>query len=184
MKILKRFMIVAAISGALITIGVAGTVSAQQATLTSEQATKVRENCGTIKNTLNQLHVSDAYLRVNRGQLYESIATKLMERFNARLQSNDFDPAEFTTITKSYRTTLDSFRTHYRDYERQLSAALDIDCTKKPSEFHAAVDSARTKRTQVHSDIGVLNGYITSYQTSLEAFYQRYQQITSGVIPQ
>lgn len=164
--------------------GIVGAVSAQQTTLTSEQATKIRENCTTIKNRLDQLHVSDAYLRVNRGQLYESIATKLMDRFNSRLQSNDFDIAEFTDITVSYRTALDSFRAHYREYERQLSAALDIDCSQRPSEFFSAVESARSKRKQVHQDVKTLNGYVTEYKESVDRFYTRYEQVTTGVTPE
>lgn len=184
MKIAKRILVVAAFVGFLVSVGFVSSVSAQQPTITSEQATSIRENCSDIKNTLNQLHVSDAYLRVNRGQLYESVATKLMDRFNSRLESNDFDPTEFTTVTKDYRTTLNNFRTHYQEYERQLSVAIDIDCTKKPSELFTAIESARTKRIQVHADVTVLNGYITSYQTSVESFHQRYQQITTGGVTQ
>lgn len=179
MKLLKRIFAIALIAGAVLSTAVVGVVSAQS-TITSEQATSIRENCSDIKNTLNQLHVSDAYLRVNRGQLYESIATKLMDRFNTRLQSNDFDPTEFTTLTKDYRTSLNSFRTHYQSYEQQLSAALDTDCTKKPTEFYTAVESARSKRAQVNKYIGELNGHITTYRDSLDDFYDRYKQVTSG----
>jgi len=179
MKLLKRTFAFALIGGALASTAVVGVVSAQS-TITSEQAASIRENCSAIKNTLNQLHVSDAYLRVNRGQLYESIATKLMDRFNSRLQSNDFDPAEFTTLTKDYRTTLNDFRAHYQTYEQQLSVALDTDCTKKPTEFYVAVESARSKRVQVNKDVTELNSYIIKYQDSLSAFYDRYKQVTTG----
>ena len=86
--------------------------------LTPEQADRVRTNCVSIKNSLNQLHASDALLRVNRGQVYESMATKLMDTFNARLSNNRLDNKAMTAATTSYRAALATFRSDYIAYEQ------------------------------------------------------------------
>jgi hypothetical protein len=146
------------------------TVSADNATTTDAQIARIRANCSTVKNTLNQLHANDALLRVNRGQLYESMATKLMSRFNSRATSNNLDVSGLVTITNNYSTALDTFRADYQTYEEQLSSALGIDCNKEPIAFYDAVASARTKRTQVHSDVTTLNQYIDDYSAAFDSF--------------
>lgn len=180
MKSLTR-IISLAIVGLFVAAVVTSPYAQAQAVLTDEQKEQIVTNCQSIKTIMNQLHISDALLRVNRGQLYESIATKLMDRFNGRLSSNNINTDAFSTITSSYRQVLTKFRSDYVLYEKQLSKALSIDCQKQPSEFNTAVESARTLRKTVHSDVTALNGSITSYQSTIDNFLESYQQATSGV---
>lgn len=162
------------IFGLLVTALMSGvylsTVSADSSTTTDAQIARIRANCVTVKTSLNQLHANDALLRVNRGQLYESMATKLMSRFNSRVSSNNLDSSSLTTITDNYTTALDTFRTDYQAYEEQLSSTLGVDCIKEPISFYDSVASARTKRTQVHTDIVILNQYIDSYSAAFDTF--------------
>jgi hypothetical protein len=145
-------------------------VYAQDDTLTDEQIGSIRNNCVSIKNTLNQLHASDALLRVNRGQLYESISTKLMDQFNSRLANNNFDSSNFVSTSVGYESMLNTFRSDYKSYESKLSAAMDIDCSKQPVAFYDAVSSARVKRKQVHDDVVSLNQYLDQYETLISQF--------------
>jgi len=152
-------------------------VSAQSVP-TEEQLDKITVNCLSIKSNLNQLHASDALLRVNRGQLYESISTKLMSAFNNRLTSNSFDAKGLAVVLTGYRTALEAFQGDYRSYERQLSAAIKVDCNKEPLEFHNAIEDARTKRNKVHDDVAKLNQYIDDYRSAVNDFYVNYQRVT------
>ena len=161
---------------ALIGIGVA-TASAQT-TLTDEQRTRVKSNCMVIKNTLNQLKASDALLRVNRGPVYDSIATKLMDSFNSRLTSNRFDAQGLLSISSGYDEALETFRTDYQVYERALAAAIRIDCTKDPDSFHAAIETARGKRKIVHEDILRLHQYIDDYRSEVESFKGNFERVS------
>jgi hypothetical protein len=124
---------------------------------------------------LNQLHASDALLRVNRGQIYESMSTKLMDRFNGRVSNNGFDNTNLVAITKSYGLMLDTFRLDYITYEKQLALAISIDCPNQPVEFYDAVLSARTKRSQVNADVIKLNQFIDQYQLAVNQFEKDYQ---------
>lgn len=160
-------------------LSIAGlTTTYAQTSLTDEQEQRISANCVSIKNTLNQLHASDALLRVNRGQIYEAMSTKLMDRFNARLSSNGLDASGTSAVTTSYRTALATFRTDYQLYERQVSAALRIDCSEKPAEFHAAIEDARTKRAKVHTDVIRLHQYIDDYRSAVNDFYINFQRVS------
>ena len=177
MRIRIRLAIIGAITALLLSITGMTTTSAQT-NLTNEQLERISANCVAIKNTLNQLHASDALLRVNRGQIYETMSTKLMDRFNSRLQSNNLDATGTQAVTTSYRSALASFRTNYQAYEQQLSAAIRIDCDEKPAEFHAAIEDARTKRSKVHSDVIRLHRYIDDYRSAVNDFYINFQRVS------
>lgn len=148
--------------------------NAQEAPITDAQISRIRGSCVTALNTLNQLHASDALLRVNRGQLYESISSKLMTQFNTRVSRTGYDASNLKTITSNYQKQLDTFRTDYQNYEEQLSRTLDVDCSKQPVEFYNDVDQSRADRSKVHDDTTQLNQYISDYQTAVSNFRQHY----------
>jgi hypothetical protein len=144
--------------------------------MTDQQIELIRSNCVSTKNTLNQLHVSDALLRVNRGQLYESLSTKLMDRFNNRVASNKLSSTDLASQTTDYRQALDKFRADYITYEQQLSTTIGIDCSKQPVDFYDAVANSRTKRNQVHDDVVKLNSIIGLYQSAVDKFEADFQK--------
>lgn len=148
------------------------------ATLTPDQQQHIVSNCVSIKNGVSQLHASDALLRVNRGQIYESMATKLMDRFNDRLSSNSLDNKAMVTVTQTYRTELNTFRSDYISYEQKLSAALAIDCTTKPVDFYNTLEDARTLRSTVHTDVIKLHQSIDDYRSSVGDFLLNYERVS------
>ncbi len=156
-----------ALIGAAISINVA---SAQDTPMTDAQIVQIKSSCTSAKNIMAQLHANDALLRVNRGQMYESMETKLMSRFNDRVDSNRLNSKYLATVTNDYDAALTTFRNDYQAYEESLSAALKIDCTKEPVSFYDAVADARTKRVQVHNDVVRLNQDIDQYKSTFESF--------------
>jgi len=179
MKLLSRYSLALTLALAVATVLLAvHSVAADEQGMTvpsADDLKRVSANCYTIKSSLNQLHVSDALLRVNRGQVYDSLSSKLMERFNTRLSNNGLDAKNLTATTKSYNNTLTSFRNDYQTYEEQLSAAIAIDCTKQPANFYIAVENARTKRSQVHNDVVALSHYIDEYSNDVNDFQKTFQ---------
>ncbi len=144
--------------------------SAQDSVLSESQTQQVKDQCLSVKATLNRLHSSDALMRVNRGQIYESMLTKLMEKFNTRLASNKYDQADLKNTALEYSSILDNFRLDYQAYEEQLATTMDIDCSSKPVKFYDSVLSARTKRSLVHADVIKLNAQLAKYQEALDVF--------------
>lgn len=138
-------------------------VSAQSSMLDSKKQEYIKVNCSATQSTLSRLRQSDTLLRVNRGQLYESIQTQLIEAFNARVSSNRLDGNELKTVNKEYNSALDGFRTDYIKYEEQLSRAISMDCQKQPQNFYDAVLVARETRQRLHEDIVKINQLATKY---------------------
>ncbi len=162
--------------GALVSFANIPSASAED--LTPEQTAKIKQNCVAIKNTLSQLHASDALLRVNRGQVYESVASKLMETFNDRLSSNHLDNRAMVTVTASYRSALTTFRTDYIAYEQKLSEAINTDCSRQPNTFHTKVQEARKLRITVHDDVEKLHHLIDDYRSSVSSFLLNYERMS------
>jgi len=97
-------------------------------TISDSQIKLIKTNCVSTKDTLNRIHASDALLRVNMGQIYESISTKLMDGFNGRVVGNNLNGINLISISSEYGQTLDKFRADYINYEEKMSTAMSIDC--------------------------------------------------------
>ena len=179
MKLPARLILVGFVAALLLSAVVVRTASAQT-TLTNDQLQQISNNCLAIKNTLNQLHASDALLRVNRGQIYEAVGTKLMDKFNSRLSANGQDATGTTLVANDYRNALNTFRNDYQLYERQLSDAIKIDCDKQPADFYDAVESARSKRAKLHTDVQSLHNYIDDYRSAVSDFLINYERVTGN----
>jgi len=176
MKLRTRLVAFAFIAASVLSLSIVKTTAA--ADLSDEQLGRIKSNCLSIKGSLNQLHATDALLRVNRGQIYEAIGTKLMSNFNARLSNNSLDNKGLVAVTQSYQTAQVTFRDDYRIYEQQLSAALRIDCTKEPAALHEAIESAREKRDIVHADVLRLNQFIDDYRLAVNDFMLNFDRVT------
>lgn len=174
---MKRSLVLIAISG-LVLFGAfsVSSTSAQNTPLTSEQISLIRKNCQNVKTTLDRLHASDALLRVNRGQAYETLSTRLMEPFNNRLGNNNLDNKAMVTVAGSYRTTLDKFRNDYRLYEQKLSEAIKIDCQSRPEAFHNTLEQARDNRKKLHESVVRLHRLVDDYKLSINDFMMNYER--------
>lgn len=177
---MKRLLTASIISLAAIGIffAVAPNVKAQSDNLPKETQASIRNNCTGIKSILARLEVSDKLLRVNRGQVYESMAKKMMERFNARLGSNSLDNRAMLTVTADYRSVLDSFRANYINYNSKLNEAIRVDCINDPVRFAHTIADARTFRAQVHQDVVKLHRAIDDYRTAVGDFLLNYERIS------
>lgn len=144
-------------------------VKAESKKLTSAESAYISSSCTPIMNKINQLHVSDALMRVNRGQLYETTLTKLMISFDKRLQNNNVDSSVTSQITSSFSSQLDTFRKDYISYEEQLSSTIKVGCSSDPQSFVDNLEKSRQLRAIVYADVQKLNMYIDNY---IAAFVQ------------
>lgn len=138
--------------------------------LSESHKARIVANCTSAKTSLQQLHRSDASLRVNRGQLYESISTKLMARLNSRLALNRLDGSELVASAARYERSLAQFRATYQTYEEQLSALLRINCQKQPESFYYRSLEVRERRKDVAQIVTDLNRYTVEYHQTFERF--------------
>src|SRR5689334_18968108 len=111
--------------------------------MTDEHIARIRMNCQDAQSSLSQLHASDALLRVNRGQLYESISTKLMAPLNSRIALHRLDGVKLVATTTRYESQLATFRAKYQEYEEAMSDVLRVNCVNQPVAFYDKVADTR-----------------------------------------
>jgi hypothetical protein len=175
---MKRFLVFSSVIVAIVG-AVLWHVSAhaeEGALMTEAHIERIRSNCVEAQSTLNQLHASDALLRVNRGQLYESISTKLMAPFNSRVTLNRLDGIGLVSVATDYERQLVTFRLNYQQYEEAMSRALRINCTAQPVAFYDAIADTRAKRKITNASTQVLHTTIHDYKNEFEAFARRFQE--------
>jgi len=174
---MKRFLVCLAVFGALLGAvfwhGIAA--ADDQAPMTEAHITRIRSNCIDAQATLYRLHASDALQRVNQGQLYESISTKLMAPFDSRVALARLDGATLVSLATTYDQQLTAFRTNYQLYEEGMSNLLAMNCTNQPVAFYDAVADVRTKRQAVHDNVVSLQKTIQDYQNAFESFAKRFE---------
>ncbi len=171
---MKRFLIFVAV---LAMAGVAATaVRAETAPMTEAHIDRIRSHCVEAQSSLNQLHASDALLRVNRGQLYESISTKLMAPLESRIAASKLDGGRLAEIAAIYDRQLAEFRTNYQVYEEAMSKTLQINCTNQPVAFYDSVADTRSKRAVVNDSTQALQATIQEYSGQFDEFSRKIQE--------
>lgn len=156
-----------------------GTTAAAQQPLpmTNEHIQRIKDNCRAATQTLRQIRASDGLLRVNRGQLYDLISTKLMAPMNSRLAINRLDASQLISVTASFDRTLNEFRSHYQTYGAQLLSTIQTDCQQKPVEFYEGVKKAREQRAKINELIKSLVHYIAQYDQKFNEFRANHPEI-------
>jgi uncharacterized protein YpmB len=174
---MKRISIFLSIFVVAITAGVVwySSARAENAPMTEAHIERIRANCVEAQSTLGQLHASDALLRVNRGQLYESISTKLMAPLNSRASLNRLNSVNLVSIATNYEGQLVYFRQSYKQYEEAMSQALKINCMNQPVVFYDSVADVRTKRKKVHESTVALHDTIREYKNEFEVFAKQFE---------
>lgn len=142
------------------------------ATLTDNDLATIRRNCIAIQTTLNRIHESDALARVNLGQQYETISTKLMAPLNSRVALNRLDGVALTQTTVRFDNKLNEFRTLYQQYEQTLLRAIQLKCTDQPVTFYDTLNLARTHRAAVREAVVELSGLVTQYGDHVQTLKQ------------
>lgn len=173
-KVTFRLAAVSLVFG-VISLAPLASLQAAPVPLTDAKIETIRQNCLSAQVALQRIQRSDAATRVNRGQTYEVILTKLMSPFNGRLAFNRLDEASpFTAITKKYERAVDTFKEDYAKYEDSLSKTLKIKCQDQPVTFYDTLTATREARAKVAKDIDAITkilqeyyGLVNTLQTSL-----------------
>jgi hypothetical protein len=152
-------------------------VPAQATNLTAQQSQQIVDNCDSLKNTLGQLRLSDTLTRVNMGQQYELVSTRLMDRFNNRVSNNNLKVDILRSSSDVYKSYLDTFREDYIKYEESLAVVLRTDCKSQPGGFYNLLMTARYNRSKVYDDVNNMNKQIDKYRSDIGQFEKYFQAL-------
>lgn len=133
----------------------------------------IKANCQDIRGNLSRLHHSDAILRVNTGQAYNDLSSRLMARMNGRLAVNKIDASDLVSLTSRFEKGRSLFSSRYNEYESALAALLKIDCKNQPTDFYAQFNIARDARLKLSSSVRELNDIIAEYGTKVEKIKEK-----------
>ena len=138
--------------------------------LTEAQISGVKDRCLVSKVELDNIHSADGLQRVNVGQRYADISSRLMAPMNSRIALNGLDGLALNQTTVKYNEALDTFRRRYVNYDESTALVRSIDCQKSPVEYYAAIESARERRKLLRESVDELNSLIKRYQKQLKDF--------------
>lgn len=178
---MKRIVIITALLGAIIgvTFAISTTSRADDSLpMTEEHITRIRANCVSAQATLRQLHASDALMRVNRGQIFQSISTRLMVPFNGRIAKYTQQNVALVGLASDYDRQFATFSTSYQQYEEAMSRTLKIDCQNQPVAFYDSVNDTRVKRQVTHESVLELQKTVQEYGVQFELFAKNFQEGT------
>ncbi len=137
--------------------------------LTDDQINIIQENCSISQSILKQVHSYDALTRVNMGQRYENISTRVMAPFISRVALNGFDSVELASTSVAYKKQIKDFADRYITYESTVSEALAIDCKNDPIRYYSTIVTARNLRNAVYESVSQLNSLLRQYKTNIDA---------------
>ncbi len=143
--------------------------------LSDDQVALVRQNCVAAQASLERILATDGLLRVNLGQQFESISSRLMTPMNGRIAVNKLDGIDLAKTTVDFNKELDVFRKEYQDYKQTIQDATQTNCVDKPVGFYDQVSSARKERALVHDSVTRLQGYVKQYSDQLAVFSAKVQ---------
>ena len=171
---MKSRFILAGIAAVMALTTIAAPVLAQAPeaprTMTDSHIERIKQNCRSAMRIIQHIHTNDGPLRVNRGQVYDSLSSKLMTPLNSRLTMNKLDASDLVRLTAQYEKTLTDFRESYKTYDNQMARVLTLDCVKQPVRFYDSVAEARQLRGTVHGHVVRLHELIDEYEAAFGTF--------------
>lgn len=137
---------------------------------------RITMDCAAVKAKLVKVHESDGLTRVNAGQLYDSVANKLMARLNSKIAEQRLDGGKLFVYAADFERHLTAFRDTYRSYESAMAQLIKSDCHAYPQNFYYVLDAVRQKRQEVQQEVTALYDTARAYRREAQQFAERLKQ--------
>ena len=135
--------------------------------LSEQQIRQITDHCVESKSALRRIATADALLRVNLGQRYDTIATRLMAPLNSRVAINGLDGVALTEKTVEFNKKRTEFSNSYTKYDRSFNSLESIDCVSDPVGYYQAVEITRADRLDVHGKVTELSRLSAEYRSAV-----------------
>ena len=139
------------------------------ATADSEIIKTLDRNCSSVRVAIKNIHTNDALTRVNVGQRYNSISTKLMARLNGRLAINKLDSSKLVNITNEFESTRLKFNSNYNDYDTAMTDLQRANCSNNVADYYQKLTVAREARNKLSEDVKILDELLVRYKEEVQA---------------
>lgn len=134
----------------------------------------VELTCGTVKTKLSKIHENDGLTRVNAGQIFDSVANRLMARLNSKIAEQRLNGGELFALASEFEQHLVRFREAYRVYEISMTELLKTDCDAYPQNFYYLLDAVRLERQAVQDEVTALYSVAKQYKEEVGRFAEQF----------
>lgn len=145
-------------------------VLAQSAAVSTDAAAvdKIRSNCAAVRLVVRRIHTNDMLVRVNVGQSYNVISSKLMARFNSRAVLSQVDSTELVRLANDFEKMRKTFNSNFNTYESALTKLMRINCEEDSARFYDKLVEAREARAELRGNTQTMNELIVQYKKQVE----------------
>lgn len=162
----KAFLLL--ISGLVSMALIVSPVFATTPKLTEAQSTKISQNCGAIRQKLENLQRMDSKTYSYYQTIYEATASRYIKPLNLRLVDNNMSNAELLNLQTSLATSEKNFSDDFIVYNKALDELKKIDCKVEPDTFYEKLVEVRTSRSALAKDVEKLNSLLVSAVKNIE----------------
>ena len=137
-------------------------------TANSELTKTLSRNCSSVRVAIKNIHTNDALTRVNVGQRYNSISTKLVARLNGRLAVNKLDSSKLVNITNDFESARLKFNSNYNDYDTTMTELDHANCSEDVAGYYQKLVAAREARNRLSENVKTLNDLLIKYRAEVQ----------------
>lgn len=127
--------------------------------ITAAQEKKIANVCKSAQTKVAKLQANIANIVENRQEKYTKVSTKLAD-VTAKLSAAGADTTELETAIAGMETKITEVNAKLEAYSTSLSDLSAMDCEADPSGFKAALEQARSERTETVLLTGTVKTYV------------------------
>jgi len=137
--------------------------------LSQDNLTIISRTCVAAQGQLARVQINDKLVRINRGGSYSSLL-KLMNSFNSRAASNNYDVSSLVPLSSSLSDKYQQFVGDFTKYDNSMDNVVQMNCQNQPAVFYSALTQTRGLRVQLAGDIKDMDQVVDQYQQSVVQF--------------
>lgn len=154
--------------------------AAVQKRLDNAEKARLKLRCKASQGHVSSLEGRIKGLETSRQHVYENTTSRLTS-LSDKLKAKGVDTTEYDTQIAELKTKIETFNTDLAKYHEAVSDLSQMDCTADPDAFKAALETARTLRSQVVDDGQAIRDYLSNtIKPTLKAIRQQLEQKTEG----
>jgi chromosome segregation ATPase len=127
--------------------------------ISAAQEKRIASVCKSAQTKVEKLQANISNIVENRQEKYTKVSTKLAE-VSAKLKAAGADTTELDAAIAGMESKITEVTTELEDYNTSLSDLAIMDCEEDPSGFKAALETARTQRTEAVLLTGTVKTYV------------------------
>jgi len=135
--------------------------------ITTSQQDHIKLRCLAVQSNVKTYALRIGTIKTDREEAYDTILAKL-NKLNKGLKAQAYDTTEFESDIAVLQGHVDEFKSAMKSYKQVVEDMTEIDCTKDPAAFKAALEEARRLHLELIGTIQTIRAdLVNTIKTSL-----------------